>query len=297
MAERSSTRFRENSNEEWLEKFTPEFPYQCSRVYLNNRDVFWHWHGAVELFYMESGALTYYTPQGRMFFPEGSGGLINSDVLHRTTPQSREQKTMQLLHLFDASLLADHPGGRIMRRYILPLISPSRPEVLALSPENPAHAETLAKLRASFTLSEDELGYELKLREALTGIWLDLFRLFPAEAERRDDGNGALKQMMTYVQEHYAEPLRIRDVAAAGFVSERECYRAFHDALHASPLEYVTDVRLRHACARLAKGSESVTGIALACGFGSASFFGKVFRARFGATPTEYRRSWQDSTI
>lgn len=192
---------------------------------------------------------------------------------------------MQLLHLFDASLLADHPGGRIMRRYILPLISPSRPEVLALSPENPAHAETLAKLRASFALSEDELGYELKLREALTGIWLDLFRLFPAEAERRDDGNGALKQMMTYVQEHYAEPLRIRDVAAAGFVSERECYRAFHDALHASPLEYVTDVRLRHACARLAKGSESVTGIALACGFGSASFFGKVFRARFGATP------------
>ena len=248
------------------------------------------------LFYMEGGALTYYTPQGRVFFPEGSGGLINSDVLHRTTPQSREQKTMQLLHLFDASLLADHPGGRIMRRYILPLISPSRPEVLALSPENPAHAETLAKLRASFTLSEDELGYELKLREALTGIWLDLFRLFPAEAERRDDGNGALKQMMTYVQEHYAEPLRIRDVAAAGFVSERECYRAFHDALHASPLEYVTDVRLRHACARLAKGSESVTGIALACGFGSASFFGKVFRARFGATPTEYRQSWQDST-
>ena len=121
--------------------------------------------------------------------------------------------------------------------------------------------------------------------------------MYLAEAERRDDGNGALKQMMTYVQEHYAEPLRIRDVAAAGFVSERECYRAFHDALHASPLEYVTDVRLRHACARLAKGSESVTGIALACGFGSASFFGKVFRARFGATPTEYRRSWQDSTI
>ena len=119
MTEWSSTRFRENSNEEWLERLTPEFPYQCSRVCLNRRNVFWHWHGAVELFYMESGALTYYTPQGRVFFPEGSGGLINSDVLHRTTPQSREQKTMQLLHLFDASLLADHPGGRIMRRYLL----------------------------------------------------------------------------------------------------------------------------------------------------------------------------------
>ena len=127
MAEWSNTRFRENSNEEWLERLTPEFPYQCSRVCLNRRNVFWHWHGAVELFYMESGALTYYTPQGRVFFPEGSGGLINSDVLHRTTPQSREQRTMQLLHLFDASLLADHPGGRIMRRYILPLISPFAP--------------------------------------------------------------------------------------------------------------------------------------------------------------------------
>lgn len=296
MAERCGTRFRENSNEEWLQEFTTEFPYQCSRVHLNSIDVFWHWHGAVELFYMESGALDYYTPQGRVFFPEGSGGLINSDVLHRTTPQSREQDTVQLLHLFDASLLADHPGGRIMRRYILPLISPSRPEVLALSPENPDHVETLAKLRASFALSENELGYELRLREALTSLWLDLFRLFPAETERRGDGNGALKQMMTYVQEHCAEPIRIRDVAAAGFVSERECYRAFHDALQTSPLEYVTDVRLRRACMLLTKGGESVTGIALACGFGSASFFGKVFRARFGMTPTEYRQSWQDTT-
>lgn len=296
MPEKSSTRFRENSNEEWLEKSTPEFPYQSSRVHLNDRNVFWHWHGAVELFYMEKGALEYYTPQGRTFFPEGSGGLINSDVLHRTTPQSMERETVQLLHLFDASLLADHAGGRIMRRYILPLISPSRPEVLALSPQNPAHAETLAKLRASFALSEDEFGYELKLREVLTSIWLDLFRLFPAETERRDGGNGALKQMMTYVQEHYAEPIRIRDVAAAGFVSERECYRAFHDALHASPLKYVTDVRLRHACTRLSKGNESVTEVALASGFGSASFFGKVFRARFGTTPTEYRQSWQDTT-
>lgn len=227
MAERSSTRFRENSNEEWLEKFTPEFPYQNTRARLNHMDVFWHWHGAVELFYMESGALEYYTPQGRTFFPEGSGGLINSDVLHRTALQSREMETVQLLHLFDAPLLADHPGGRIMRRYILPLISPSRPEVLALSPENPDHAETLAKLRASFELSEDELGYELKLREALTGIWLDLFRLFPAEMERRGDGNETLKRMMTYVQEHYAEPIRIRDVAAAGFVSEGSAIARF----------------------------------------------------------------------
>lgn len=296
MAERSSTRFRENSNEEWLERFTPEFPYQRSRAHLNSIDVFWHWHGAVELFYMESGSLEYFTPQGRTFFPEGSGGLINSDVLHRTMPQSRERETVQLLHLFDASLLADHAGGRIMRRYILPLISPSRPEVLALSPENPAHTETLERLRASFALSEDELGYELKLREALTGIWLDLFRLFPADAERRGDGNGALKPMMSYVQEHYAEPIRIRDMAAAGFVSERECFRAFHDALRTSPLEYVTDVRLRHACMRLAKGNESITGIALACGFGSASFFGKVFRAHFGTTPTAYRQSWQNTT-
>ena len=60
--------FRTGSKEEKLPGFGPEFPYIASRAELDHyRDfcVPWHWHKAVELFYMESGELRYHTPGGR----------------------------------------------------------------------------------------------------------------------------------------------------------------------------------------------------------------------------------------
>lgn len=47
----------------------------------------------------------------------------------------------------------------------------------------------------------------------------------------------------------------------------------------------------------LAKGHESVTVISHACGLGSSSYFGKVFREYAHCTPVEYRKKWQDCDI
>jgi len=54
---------------------------------------------------------------------------------------------------------------------------------------------------------------------------------------------------------------------------------------------YLRDVRLEHAAAllRTAKGGVSIGNTALACGYADLSAFGKAFRARFGASPTEWR--------
>lgn len=95
--------FRTGSKEEKLPGFGPEFPYIASRAELDHyRDfcVPWHWHKAVELFYMESGELRYHTPGGTAVFPAGSGGMINSNVLHMTEVLSRTERNVQLLHIF-----------------------------------------------------------------------------------------------------------------------------------------------------------------------------------------------------
>ena len=69
--------FCAGSREERLPDFAPDFPYIASRAEMDfypERFVPWHWHSAVELFYMESGSLEYSTPQGKAVFPQGSGG-------------------------------------------------------------------------------------------------------------------------------------------------------------------------------------------------------------------------------
>lgn len=297
----SQIEFHTGSKEERLPGFTPEFPYIASRVELNpfmGHFVPWHWHKSVELFYMESGLLEYDTPRGKMIFPAGSGGVVNSNVLHMTRPQAHPEKNIQLLHLFDPSLIAGERGGRIEQRYVTPIVTAPQIEILGLYPCDPEQAGILEAIRRSFSLPEHGFGYEIELREVLSGIWVRLFAMVRPMLEKKEDygkANDKIKSMMVYVHEHYAEKISIAELAAAGFSSQRECFRAFRDCLHMTPVDYMKSYRLQTACQMLAKGREPITFISHACGLGSSSYFGKVFREHIGCTPLEYRLRWQDN--
>lgn len=92
----------ENSGEERLPGFSVEFPYLHSRAFLNRYVVPWHWHPALGLFYVESGAMEYEVPGGAIRLPAGAGGLVRGGVLHASHPL--EENTVQQLRLFDARL-------------------------------------------------------------------------------------------------------------------------------------------------------------------------------------------------
>ena len=109
-----SIQLHSGSNEENLPGFTPEFPYIASRAELDHyREFFvpWHWHKAVELFYMESGEIRYHTPGGTELFPAGTGGMVNSNVLHMTQMLSRTEENIQYLHIFDPVLISGALAG------------------------------------------------------------------------------------------------------------------------------------------------------------------------------------------
>lgn len=296
-------KFYNGTKEELLPGFEKDFPYIASRAELDKYIecyVPWHWHRTVELFYVESGSIEYDTPKGKILFPAGSGGMVNSNVLHMTKAISQCEKNVQLLHIFDVSLLAGEQGSRIEQKYIAPVITAVQIEIIPLFPGNKEEERILKLLIDSFRLSCDEFGYEIKLREALAQIWLMLFELSSSMREKKDGyskSNDKIKLMMIYIHEHYREKISIADLAAAAYLSERECYRVFHDCLHMTPVEYITSYRLQVACQMLAKSQETVTVISHECGLGSSSYFGKVFREYAHCSPIEYRKKWQNSDI
>jgi len=296
----SNVELHAGSKEELLPDFALDFPYIASCVELGKYMVPWHWHKAVEIFYMQKGILEYYTPKGKMIFPAGSGGMINSNVLHKTRPQEGAEKNIQLLHIFDTSFIAGQQGSRIEQRYITPIIAAPQVEIIALYPDDPEQARLLNTIRESFTLFENDFGYEIKLRAVLSEIWSQLLIMSLPLLKETGDYNKTsdkIKLMMIYIHEHYAEKISIAKIAAAAFSSERECFRAFHDCLHMTPAEYIKSYRLQMACYLLAKSRETITFISHACGLGSSSYFGRVFRGNIGCTPIEYRRKWQDNDM
>lgn len=290
------------TREELLPDFAPDFPYIATCAQLDKYAepfVPWHWHKAVELFYMEKGCLEYETPGGKMVFLEGSGGLINSNVLHRTRILNYPQITTQKLHIFDPVFLSGQSGGRIEQTYFLPMIADPLFEILPLSPEAPEEAEILKRIQDAFSLNEHEIGYEISLQRALLDIWLKLYRQYRINESpryRRSGNIDAAKRMMIYIREHSTESITIKELAEAAFLSERECYRVFRECLHTTPARYMTGCRLQEARRLLAESNASVTEIAYACGFGSGSYFSRIFTREMGCTPVKYRASWQDRT-
>lgn len=297
--------FGTGSKEELLPNFTSAFPYIASYVELDKhaeRSTPWHWHKTVELFYIEGGALEYYTPKGKTLFPAGSGGMINSNVLHMTKAASQTEKNIQLIHIFDTSFIAGEQGSQIEKKYVMPIVTASQIELLALYPDNATQADILKLIRNAFRFTDKKVGYEIELRETLSKIWLMLFDQFHSmldlDTDRKYSKNGErLKLMMVYIHEHFSDKISIAELAATAFLSERECFRLFRNYLHLTPTEYIRSYRLQKACQMLAQGQEPITAVGRACGLGSGSYFSKIFREHANCTPMEYRKSWQDSDI
>ncbi len=65
--------------------------------------------------------------------------------------------------------------------------------------------------------------------------------------------------------------------------------REFRRHLNRTPTDMINDARMSHAADRLATSDEAIVAIALDCGLENLGHFYRLFRARFGSTPREYR--------
>lgn len=300
MEARDKLFYKANSREEYLPGYMEEFPCISSYVTMDKypgKYVPWHWHNTVEFFYVKSGTIEYHTSQGKIVFTRGMGGIINADVLHMAKVQPESEESIVLVHLFEASFLAGEKGSLIDKKYVQPILAEQRTPLIALSPENEEQAMLLKLLETSFSIDNGKMGYEIYLRNILSEIWMGIYCFIQKNIQtesdkkecRREQSNVRLKQMMLYIQEHYAEKITVAQVANAAFLSERACFRLFRDCLHVTPAEYMRNYRLQMAC-RMLEGNEHAIGeIGEACGLGSNSYFGKIFKEEIGCTPLEYR--------
>ncbi|MBS7008977.1 AraC family transcriptional regulator [Anaerostipes sp.] len=295
--------YKNNLKEELFPDLRPDFPYTSSYVAFDRcigGQIPWHWHKEVELFYIEKGTLEYSTPGGRIIFPAGSGGLVNSNVLHATKSLDEKKDTIQMNHIFDTALISGQRGSLLEQKYILPVTGSLQAELISFFPETPKEKRLLRLLRDSFYLSPDEFGYEMLLRSALSKLWCLLLSVSEPLLDQRNPHNGSdekIKSMMQFVQEHYAQKLTVLQIASAAYISERECFRIFRQNLGMTPLEYVKSFRIQQACIMLSDLNMSISFIGQSCGLGSSSYFAKAFREALGCTPKEYRRKWQDFDI
>jgi AraC family transcriptional regulator len=85
--------------------------------------------------------------------------------------------------------------------------------------------------------------------------------------------------------------IRVAELARGSNFSPWYFSKLFHSVYGASPQQFAVSVRLSRAQQLLAESHLPAGDVAAACGFENACSFSRAFRAHFGTTASEYRRT------
>lgn len=101
--------------------------------------------------------------------------------------------------------------------------------------------------------------------------------------------NEHLVRAIAIMEETIENPASPSIIAERLGISTRQLERLFGRYLNSTPKHYFMEMRLHRAQNLLVQTEQSITEIAMACGFQSTSHFSKVFRGFFGRSPLSHR--------
>ena len=92
-----------------------------------------------------------------------------------------------------------------------------------------------------------------------------------------------------YIYDNYRTKFGIKEICQSIGCSKSTLITAFKRDVGMTVNDYITEVRLGEAIRMLLAGGQTIGEIALATGFSDQSYFSKVFSAKHGMSPSEYR--------
>jgi AraC family transcriptional regulator of arabinose operon len=99
-------------------------------------------------------------------------------------------------------------------------------------------------------------------------------------------------RMKNFIDEHLTIPFKIEQIANHVELSVSRTVHLFKESFGLSIVQYTHQARLALAEERIRYTRMSLEQIAETCGFGSYSYFYRIFRKKFKMTPAEYRQQY-----
>ena len=135
-----------------------------------------------------------------------------------------------------------------------------------------------------------EPGSDACLQALLQLVLIDLARAAKMAAPlSRIVADSVLERAAQRIENRYADPLTVADLAAATGLSPWHFTRRFTAWAGRSPMRCLRDRRIQETMSRLRSSDERILAIALDCGFRDLAHFNRTFKAVAGCTPRDYR--------
>ena len=110
------------------------------------------------------------------------------------------------------------------------------------------------------------------------------------QAGNAPTGYSRLLKVVEYVTGNFSRAIEVGELAELVQLSVSQLQREFGRLFGITPVQYIREVRVGVARHLLETSNQSLTNIAVQCGFYDQSHFTRQFKASTGITPLDYRR-------
>lgn len=272
-----------------------DFPYNtylCS-IPLDFTQVPLHWHDEVELIVIKKGKGWVCADfERRRVFP-GDIIFIPPGCLHSI--EQDENKSMEYENIiFKQELLYTGSADLCARKFLMPLLNTKEPGSFFITPVCPCYSDAACCIgKIDELCSVRPKGYQL----AVKGKLFEFFFLLVSGQNNREfalkiktKSLDKMRVILKYVEEHYTDPISIKDMASLTFYSKSHFMKFFKDHMGTSFVAYLNDYKLAMAARLLIATDLSILEIATKTGFENLSFFNRVFKRKYNQTPGQYRK-------
>lgn len=130
-------------------------------------------------------------------------------------------------------------------------------------------------------------------RQAVELIYQErLLRLEPRKSGKHEPDDTFLMRLVTYMdQQMDNSELTVEEMVAHMAMGRTVFFTRLKSITGLSPVEFIREMRIKRAAQLLEDGTYTVSEVAYMIGMTDSRYFAKCFKATYGMTPTEYKRS------
>lgn len=233
-----------------------------------------HLHEAIEMVYVTEGSVELGVGQELYHLEKGDFGIVFPNVIHHY--QVFESGRNRAVYLFaEPTFFASYMEELQGCCPKIPIIKKDK-----ISPDIEYVVNQLVK--------QEE--YNGRLAKAYVQIILaHVFTEMDIISRETVGTDDIIYNAVEYVAKNFRDEITLEKMAYDLCVSKYVLSRMFAKTFHCNFNKYVNGIRLSYAQAILQDSKESITNIALDCGFESQRTFNRVFKERFKMTPREFR--------
>jgi len=252
------------------------------------KEVALHHHDFYEVYFFLSGNVHYNIESRSYLLTPGDVLLISPMELHQPMFGSEHREYERIVLWIDKQFLE---GFILSGQNLTACFDTTVPgHTNLLRPEGVARQYLTFLLENLMVEVDSEDPYsDMAALSLLAQVLVALNRLAKQSAgeENKSGQDATVYSVLSYINEHYSEPLSLDDLANRFFISKYHLSREFQRLVGTSVHRYIVQKRLVMAKQMLSEGKAS-SEVYQHCGFGDYSNFFRAFKAEYQISPKDY---------